>query len=110
MNKEHFIMNSNRAKAVHSIYLNENIGLGHIILLSEIVVRKLNEKPLPNVKWLQTELQISFTKVKTIVESLEDRGFIMKTHSQIDHRVKLINITDEGEKYIYKLTESLPYE
>ena len=74
-----FIINAIRAKQVNKLYLREKVNLGHIVLLTEIVKRKIENKPLPNVKWLQTELEISTTKIKSICSELENRGFITKS-------------------------------
>ena len=103
-----FIINSERSKKVNELYLNEKIGIGHIILLTEIVVRKMRKEKLPNVKWLQTELQISFTKLKSIIELLEERKQIVKINDPDDQRGKLFDITEKGLLYIQKMTNSLP--
>ena len=58
------------------------------MLLTEILRREAeNEEPI-NVMWLQTELKMSFTKVKAVIEKLELRNFIKKTASKLDKRVK----------------------
>ena len=66
-----------------------------------------NESP-PNVKWFQTTLQISFTKVKAVLDPLEQRGFIIKTQAKDDHRVKDINLTEKGFKFISEIMDILP--
>ena len=107
MNDSDFIMNAMRAKQVNKLYIKEKVNLGHIVLLTEIVQRKIENKPLPNVKWLQTELEISTTKIKSICSELEDRGFITKSFDVNDRRVKKIDITPSGKDFIYRLTSSL---
>ena len=99
-----------RAKSVsylNALSLKERLGVGHFLLLTEIVASKIKGKPLPNVKWLQTELRISFTKVKSIIESLESRGLIVKTNDPKDKRRKFIDVTDKGYKYICDLNKSI---
>ena len=107
MNDSDFIMNAMRAKQVNKLYIKEKVNLGHIVLLTEIVQRKIENKPLPNVKWLQTELEISTTKIKSICSDLESRGFITKSFDRNDKRVKKIDITESGKEFIYRLTSGL---
>lgn len=107
MEDKEFILNAKRARQVHALFLKEKIEHSHIVLLTEIVVRKIHKRSLPNVKWLQTELQISFTKVKSILKTLEARGFIIKKNSYGDKRVKFIDITKAGNDFIYKVTGKL---
>ncbi|OUX09009.1 MAG: hypothetical protein CBE02_03045 [Gammaproteobacteria bacterium TMED242] len=102
-----FIINAIRAKQVNKLYLREKVNLGHIVLLTEIVKRKIENKPLPNVKWLQTELEISTTKIKSICSELENRGFITKSLDVNDRRVKKIDITPSGKEFIYRITSGL---
>ena len=102
-----FIINAIRAKQVNKLYLREKVNLGHIVLLTEIVKRKIENKPLPNVKWLQTELEISTTKIKSICSDLENRGFITKSLDVNDRRVKKIDITPSGKEFIYRITSGL---
>ena len=107
MKNKEFLLNAKRARQVNALFLKESIDHSHIVLLTEIIVRKIHKDPLPNVKWLQTELQISFTKVKSILETLEERGFIIKKDSEGDKRVKFIDITKAGNEFIYEVTEML---
>ena len=107
MDNSEFLFNAARAKAVNKLYLKEKIEIGHILLLTEIIVREINNDFPPNVKWIQTELQISFTKVKSIIEDLEERGFIYKKVNIEDNRVRDLFITKAGSDYIYKLTSGL---
>ena len=102
-----FIINATRAKEVNKLYIREKVNLGHIVLLTEIVQRKIENKALPNVKWLQTELEISTTKVKSICSELEGSGFITKSFDVNDRRVKKIDITPSGKDFIYRVTSSL---
>ena len=102
-----FIINAIRAKQVNKLYLREKVNLGHIVLLTEIVKRKIENKPLPNIKWLQTELEISTTKIKSICSELENRGFITKSLDVNDRRVKKIDITPSGKEFIYRITSGL---
>lgn len=107
MKNKEFLLNAKRVRQVNALFLKESIDHSHIVLLTEIIVRKIHKDPLPNVKWLQTELQISFTKVKSILETLEVRGFIIKKDSEGDKRVKFIDITKAGNEFIYEVTEKL---
>ena len=103
-----FIIKNAGAKALHLIFIEESIGMPELIILSEIAVRRHNNQSLPNVKWLQTTLQISFTKVKSVLEPLEARGFIIKAQSKGDHRVKDIDLTEKGFKFISEIMDILP--
>ena len=99
-----------RAKSVsylNAISIREKLEVGHFLLLTKIVASKIKGKPLPNVKWLQTELQISFTKVKSIIENLESRGLIAKASDPNDKRRKFLDVTEKGQKYICDLNESI---
>ena len=108
MTDELFLKHAESIKKVNNFFIEEGIGTSHFLLLTEIVTRKIKGDDLPNIKWLQTELQISFTKVKAIVELLEKKSIIIKTKSSEDARVKFIDITEKGKKYIYQIIESLP--
>ena len=103
-----FVAKNAGAKALHLIFIKESIGIPELIILSEIAVRRHDNKALPNVKWFQTTLQISFTKVKAVLDPLEQRGFILKTQAEDDHRVKDINLTKKGFKFISEIMELLP--
>tara|TARA_B110000305_G_C19122034_1_gene484799 strand:+ start:345 stop:677 length:333 start_codon:yes stop_codon:yes gene_type:complete len=107
MKDDIFLSNSLRAKQVMRIYLRENIDLHSIIILTEIVVSKIEKRSLPNIKWVETEFQISFTKVNAILTGLIKRKFIIKVPSKIDARVKYLDITKSGREFIYKITSSL---
>ena len=99
-----------RAKIVsylNAISLREKLEVGHFLLLTKIVASKIQGRSLPNVKWLQTELQISFTKVKSIIENLESRGLIVKVSDPNDKRRKFLDVTEKGHKYICDLNESI---
>lgn len=109
MEDKEFLKHAQSVSRVNAFFLKENISSGHFLLLTQIVARKIKGDPLPNIKWLQTELQISFTKVKSIIESLESRGLITKINDGKDKRVKFLDVTEEGKKYIYNLTSSLPF-
>ena len=103
-----FVAKNAGAKALHLIFIKESIGIPELIILSEIAVRRHNNEALPNVKWFQTTLQISFTKVKAVLDPLEKRGFIFKTQAKDDHRVKDINLTKKGFEFISEIMELLP--
>ena len=103
-----FISKNAGAKALHLIFIEESIGMPELIILSEIAVRRHNNENLPNVKWFQTTLQISFTKVKSVLEPLEAKGFIIKSQAKGDHRVKDIDLTEKGFKFISKVMDILP--
>ena len=86
--------------------LDENgIDLREMYLLSEILKRKSEKMELPNVKWVQNELGISFTKLKSMMDCLENRGFIKKVSSKKDHRIKFIDITDGGKEFFIKVAQ-----
>ena len=103
-----FIIKNAGAKALHLIFIEESIGMPELIILSEIAVRRHNNQSLPNVKWFQTTLQISFTKVKSVLEPLEAKGFIIKSQAKGDHRVKDIDLTEKGFKFISEVMDILP--
>ena len=103
-----FIAKNAGAKALHLIFIKESMGIPELIILSEIAVRRHDNKALPNVKWFQTTLQISFTKVKAVLDPLEKRGLIIKTQARDDHRVKDINLTNKGFEFISEIMEVLP--
>ncbi|MDB3951983.1 MarR family winged helix-turn-helix transcriptional regulator [Gammaproteobacteria bacterium] len=102
-----FLKHAKSVSNLNALILKERMGVGHFLLLTEIVARRIKGKSLPNVKWLQTELRISFTKVKSIIESLESRGLITKISDPCDKRRKFLDVTDEGHNYIKELTLSV---
>ena len=106
-NNKTFLRRAKSVRYLNALRLKERLGVGHFLLLSEIVASKIKGKSLPNVKWLQTELRISFTKVKSIIEALESRGLIIKINDPKDKRRKFIDVTDEGNKYICDLNKSI---
>ena len=63
---------------------------------------------LPNVKWVQTELVISFTKLKSLLDDLENRGLIIKIYDTNDKRVKFLDTTKKGEEFIFQIFNRLP--
>ena len=103
-----FLAKNIGAKALQLIFIKESIGIPELIILSEIGVRMHKNEALPNVKWFQTTLQISFTKVKAVLDPLEQRGLIFKTQAKDDHRVKDINLTNKGFEFISEIMEVLP--
>ena len=107
MTNDLFKQNSIRAKQVMRIYIKEDIDLPSICILTEIVVSKMEKRTLPNIKWVETEFQISFTKVDALLRKLINRKLIIKVPSKIDGRVKHLDITKKGSEFIYKITESL---
>ena len=104
------VLANKRSKYIHKLFKRESIGIGEFLILTETAVRKDQNIELPNVKWLQTELQVSFTKIKAILDPLEKKGFIIKIIDDNDHRVKKIDITKVGFSYISRLIENLPSE
>ena len=107
MNKKVFLRHAKSVSNLNTLSLKEKMGVGHFLLLTEIVASKIKGKSLPNVKWLQTELRISFTKVKSIIESLESRGLIIKINDPVDKRRKFLDVTNKGNKYICELIQSV---
>ena len=107
MTNDLFKQNSVRAKQVMRLYIKEDIDLPSICILTEIVVSKMEKRSLPNIKWVETEFQISFTKVNAILRKLINRKLIIKVSSKMDARVKHLDITNKGSEFIYKITESL---
>ena len=106
-NDKTFLRRAKSVSYLNTLRLKERLGVGHFLLLTEIVASKIKGKSLPNVKWLQTELRISFTKVKSIIQALESRGLIIKTNDPKDKRRKFIDVTDKGSKYICDLNKSI---
>ena len=72
-------------------------------LFSEILLRKQKKTKLPNIKWVQNELEISFTKLKAMIDSLEERELIVKITSEKDQRIKYIDITEKETEFFHKL-------
>ena len=107
MNKQILIQYALWAREMNRIRLSEDMELSHFMLLTEIIRREAeNEEPI-NVMWLQTELKMSFTKVKAVIEKLELRNFIKKTASKLDKRVKYLQITPSGKSFTYKIISNL---
>ena len=103
MDNKSFLRHTKSVSNLNALILKERMDIGHFLLLTEIVARRIKGKSLPNIKWLQTELRISFTKVKSIIESLESRGLITKISDPCDKRRKFLDVTNEGYKYINEL-------
>ncbi len=86
--------------------LDQNgIDFGEIYLLSEILKRKSENSELPNIKWVQNELCISFTKLKSMMDGLENRGYIKKIGAKRDHRIKFIDITESGKEFFFEICQ-----
>ena len=100
MKDEEFLKHAQSVSRVNNFFLKENISTGHFLLLTAIVARKIKGEPLPNIKWLQTELQISFTKVKSIIETLESSELLVKINDDEDKRVKFLDVTEKGKKFL----------
>ena len=96
------------AKEINELYKSKKIQLAHVIVLSEIIARKAENTQLPNVKWVQTELDISFTKLKALLVDLENRGLILKINDTNDKRVKFLDTTKKGEEFILEIFNRLP--
>jgi len=107
MGNKDFLKHTKSVSNLNALILKERMGVGHFLLLTEIVARRIKGKPLPNVKWLQTELRISFTKVKSIIESLESRELITKISDPCDKRRKFLDVTNKGYEYINELVSSV---
>ena len=91
--------------SIFKIFDQNGIDLREMYLLSEILRRKSEKMELPNVKWVQNELGISFTKLKSMLVCLEKREFIIKVSSKKDHRMKFIDITDDGKEFFIKVNQ-----
>ena len=91
--------------SIFKIFDQNGIDLREMYLLSEILKRESEKMDLPNVKWVQNELGISFTKLKSMLDGLENRGFIKKINSEKDHRIKFIDITDDGKEFFMKVSQ-----
>ena len=95
-------------KSTRNIFkiLDQNgIDFGEMYLLSEILKRKSENSELPNVKWVQNELCISFTKLKSMMDGLENRGYIKKIGAKRDHRIKFIDITESGKEFFFEICQ-----
>ena len=108
MNFEKFKIHALVVKAVDKIYKSKQIQHAHIVVLSEIIARKLENTQLPNVKWVQTDLDISFTKLKSLLDDLVNSGFIIKIQDTNDKRVKFLDTTKKGEEFIFQIFNTLP--
>ena len=89
--------------SIFKIFDQNGIDLREMYLLSEILKRESEKMDLPNVKWVQNELEISFTKLKAMIDSLEERELIVKITSEKDQRIKYIDITQKGAEFFHKL-------
>ena len=107
MHNKSFLRRSRSVSYLNAMSIKEKMGIGHFLLLTSIVARKIKQERLPNIKWLQVELQISFTKVKSIINSLESRGLIIKVSDPKDKRRKFLDLTTKGNKYIWDLNKSI---
>ena len=58
-------------KRIFKILDQNGIDFGEMYLLSEILKRKSDNSELPNVKWVQNELCISFTKLKSMIKYID---------------------------------------
>ena len=96
---------NNTAKIIFNAFNSSKIDHREMYLLSEILKRESEKMDLPNVKWVQNELGISFTKLKSMLVCLENRGFIIKISSKKDHRIKFIDITDDGKEFFMKVSQ-----
>ena len=103
-----FKIHASAAKEINEFYNSKKIQHAHIVVLSEIILRKSENIQLPNVKWVQTELDISFTKLKSLLDDLENRGLIIKIYDTNDKRVKFLDTTKKGEEFIFQIFNRLP--
>ena len=92
-------------RRIFKILDQNGIDFGEMYLLSEILKRKSENSELPNVKWVQNELCISFTKLKSMMDELENRGFIKKIGDKRDYRIKFIDITDNGKEFFINVSQ-----
>ena len=90
---------------IFKIFDQNGIDFREMYLLSEILNRKSENMELPNVKWVQNELNISFTKVKSMIHTLEQKGLIVKIISKKDQRIKFIDITDQGKEFFIEVAQ-----
>ena len=107
MDKKSFLKHAKSVSNLNPLSIKEKMGVGHFLLLTAIVARRIKQERMPNIKWLQVELQISFTKVKSIINSLESRGLIVKVSDPNDKRRKYLDLTVKGNKYICGLMDSI---
>ena len=94
---------NNSAKIIFNAFNSSKIDHREMYLFSEILLRKQKKTKLPNVKWVQNELEISFTKLKAMIDSLEERELVVKITSEKDQRIKYIDITEKGAEFFHKL-------
>ena len=94
---------NNTAKKLFNTFNSSKIDHREMYLFSEILLRKQKDLKLPNVKWVQDELEISFTKLKAMIDSLEERELVVKITSEKDQRIKYIDITEKGAKFFHRL-------
>ena len=107
MDRKSFLRHAKSVSNLNALSIKEKMDVGHFLLLTTIVARRIKHEQLPNIKWLQVELQISFTKVKSIINSLESRGLIIKVCDPKDKRRKFLDVTTKGNKYIWDLNKSI---
>ena len=98
-----YVKINSAAKVLFNAFSSSKIDHREMYLFSEILLRKQKNLKLPNVKWVQNELEISFTKLKSMIDSLEERELIVKITSEKDQRIKYIDITEKGTEFFHKL-------
>ena len=98
-----YVKINSTAKVLFNAFSSSKIDHREMYLFSEILLRKQKDTKLPNVKWVQNELEISFTKLKAMIDSLEERELIVKITSEKDQRVKYIDITEKGTEFFHEL-------
>ena len=98
-----YVKINSAAKVLFSAFSSSKIDHREMYLFSEILLRKQKDLKLPNVKWVQDELEISFTKLKAMIDSLEERELVVKITSEKDQRIKYIDITEKGAEFFHKL-------
>ena len=94
-------------RQIFKILYQNVIDFGEMYLPSEILRRKSENSEQPNFKWVQNELCISFTKLKSMIGGLENRGYIKKIGAKRDHRIKFIDITKPGKEFFFSFCLSI---
>lgn len=56
---------------------------------------------------LSEKLNVSTARVASILNSLENKGYIKRTNDNLDKRKTLVTITDKGEKLAYSVKREL---
>ena len=53
MDKKSFLKHAKSVSNLNALSIKEKMGVGHFLLLTAIVARRIKQERMPNIKWLQ---------------------------------------------------------